>query len=325
MDKNNCGYCGAAVSSIKYHTESIYGDKFDIRICNVCQAYFLAPRPTEQMLKQAYDKTYYGEQDNKFGDGIVERTIDFFRKKRAKRLSSMLEPQSRVLDIGCGNGRFLNFLNTHRTFKIHGIEPGEGSARRAAQIEDLHLKKGFLSSDDFSPASLDAITMFHVFEHLTNPAEVLDIIGKILKPGGILIISFPNINSWQAKLFKGKWLHLDPPRHLFFFAPAEFIKLMKSKGFINTLTNYWSVEQNPFGAIQSILNLFSKKRELLFESLKGNTKYIIGTSPALIFAHKAFFVLSFPFFILCDIIACFFKAGATVEFTFIYKPQKTTQ
>jgi len=311
-----CTYCNSQNSRLLFFTKSIYDDIFEIRHCQVCNAYFLAPKPTDEILKKAYDESYYGQEEEKFGVTYIEKAIDFFRKKRAKYVSKFLKEGATVLDIGCGNGRFLGFLLKYGNYNIFGIEPGENSAKRAIRVNKLILKKGYLEKNDFSPAFFDAITMFHVFEHLINPAEIIDIIANVIKPNGILVISFPNINSWQAKLFKGKWLHLDPPRHLLFFKPDDFINIMKIKGFENIRTKYACIEQNPFAAIQSILNLFCKKRELLFESLKKNNKYLVNIPYLIIVIQKLFFLISFPIFIFTDIIASFFKNSATVTFIF---------
>ena len=82
--------------------------------------------------------------------------------------------------------------------------------------------KHFLEKNDFAPQSFDAVTLIHVFEHLPDPRQTLEIISEILKKDGILMMSFPNIDSFQSRIFKGKWLHIDPPRHLFFFSPKDF-------------------------------------------------------------------------------------------------------
>ncbi len=316
-NNSECTYCKSENSKFCYSTKSVFGDNFEIRQCLQCNAYFLSPNPTKIMLKQAYDTSYYGEQENKFGNGIIEKATDFFREKRAKRLNKYLKNGSNILDIGCGNGRFLMYVNKFGNHNIYGIEPEGGSAQRAKKVENLNLNTNFLQENYYTNNFFDAVCMFHVFEHLSNPNEVLDIVSKILKNNGILIMSFPNIASWQAFIFKGKWLHLDPPRHLFFFKPQHFIKLMQLKGYEVVKTRYFSIEQNPFGAIQSFLNLFNKKRELLFESLKKNKNYTLNSPKLLLIAQKIFFVLAFPFCIITDIIASLFKAGATIEITFI--------
>jgi hypothetical protein len=129
-------------------------------------------------------------------------------------------------------------------------------------------------------------------------------------------MSFPNIDSWQSKMFKGKWLHLDPPRHLFFFAPLDFVEMMKKRGFLLESKKFFSPEQNPYGMIQSTLNLFTKKREVLFENLKGNTAYAPEYGKINIIFQKLFFLGAMPFFMVADVFATIAGKSATVEFTF---------
>ena len=242
--------------------------------------------------------------------------MDYFRKRRAKYVSRFIRKNENVLDIGCGNGRFLGFLKKYGDFNIYGTELDGNSAARAKRVEGLNLKVGMLEKGDFPKNNFQAITMFHVFEHLSHPVEMLDTIDEVLCPGGALVISFPNIAGLQSELFKGKWLHLDPPRHLFFFAPEDFIKLMETRGYKVLKTKYLSSEQNPYGFIQSTLNMFYKKREVLFESLKGNKEYIKEYSKFNLLFQKAVFAGTFPLFMITDLFESFFKRGATVEFTF---------
>jgi len=73
---------------------------------------------------------------------------------------------------------------------LHGIEREGNSARRASHISRIRLLVGSLKQDTYSSNYFDAITLFHVFEHIDNPAEMLHIIENILKPGGVLVMSF---------------------------------------------------------------------------------------------------------------------------------------
>ncbi len=315
MSKTFCGYCKAEDSKVLYPTIDIFGNHFTVNHCNKCQAYFLAPRPTDKQLAQAYDSSYYGEKDEKF-EGRVEGFIDYFRRNRAKRLHKHLKNGAKVLDIGCGNGKFLKSLTLFGKYELNGIEMEGNSANRAAKIKEIKLKIGSLKPDDFQAESLDAVTLFHVFEHLTEPMETLEIITKIVKKDGIVMMSFPNIDSFQSRMFKGKWLHLDPPRHLFFFSPNDFKDLMEVFGFELITEKHWLTEQNPYGMVQSSLNLITKKREVLYEALKGNTDYVQGYSKASIMLQRLYFIGSFPLFIFTDWVASWFKKGATVEFIF---------
>ncbi|PIP53733.1 MAG: hypothetical protein COX07_09105 [Bacteroidetes bacterium CG23_combo_of_CG06-09_8_20_14_all_32_9] len=321
MPENNneqsiCGYCKSSESKVLYKTFDIFKNNYTINKCSACNAYFLAPRPTPEQLSKAYASSYYGGNKEKFSSPLIEKILDYFRSGRARRVSRFIKNDAKVLDIGCGNGRFLKYLLKFGSFKLYGTEMEGNSAKRASRIPEITLKTGTLEPDDFPDKFFDAISLFHVFEHLTEPKETLEIINKILKPGGIVVFSFPNIVSFQAQLFKGKWLHLDPPRHLFFFAPKDFIKLMKTFGFTVISKHNISLEQNPFGMVQSLLNLTTKKREVLFESLKGNADYIKEYSKLNMFFQKLFFVVTMPVFALTDVISALFGKSGTIELAF---------
>jgi SAM-dependent methyltransferase len=315
---DNCIFCQLNDSKPLYPITDIFNDQYTLNQCNHCRIVFLSPLPTDAQLNRAYDDTYYGEGSDKF-NLIIERVLDYFRSRRSSFLSKHLKTDARVLDIGCGNGRFLQYLGARSNFELHGIEREGNSALRASHIAGIRLLVGSLKQDTYPSNHFDAITLFHVFEHLDNPAETLQIIQKIMKPGGVLIMSFPNINSWQARCFKGDWLHLDPPRHLFYFNPIDFIALMKLRGFDLVGENYLSFEQNPYSLIQSILNKVSPRRELLYEYLKGNKAYIKGYPFYKLIFHILFFMAFTPFTLLSDIMVSAIKRSATVKLTFIKK------
>ncbi len=318
-NKNNqsiCGYCKSIESVVKYKTFDIFDNQFTINKCKNCNAYFLAPRPTSEQISQAYDSSYYGEKEEKFSSPLVEKILDYFRSGRARRVSKYLKAGAKVLDVGCGNGRFLKYLLKYGTFELYGTEMEGNSAKRASRVKEINLKTGTLDSGDFEDNFFDAISLFHVFEHLVEPKETIITISKMVKPGGIAVFSFPNIASFQARFFKGKWLHLDPPRHLFFFDPKDFIEIMKEYGFNVISKHNVSFEQNPFGMVQSLLNFTTKKREVLFESLKGNANYIKEYSKINLLFQKLFFVFTMPFFAFTDLIVALFGKSATIEISF---------
>lgn len=313
---NNCCFCKENNNTPLYSTFDIFGDHYTINECHNCKALILSPRPSTEKLNRAYDTSYYGKTGDKFSSPNIETVLDHFRKRRARYASRFLNDGDKILDIGCGNGRFLHHILKYGNFELHGTELESNSAKRASKIPEINLTIGHLTKDTFEKESFNVITMFHVFEHLIEPKETLDIISKIIKKNGTLIISFPNISSLQSKLFKGKWLHLDPPRHLLFFHANDFIKILESYGFSLIREKYISTEQNVYGMIQSILNTLFKKREILFEYLKGNAEYIKEYSSVNILFQKLFFYFSFPFFAVADVFISSLKKGATVEFTF---------
>jgi len=310
-----CVFCKNTEGTLLYETYDIWDNTYALKRCNACRAVYLTPFPSEERLALAYDESYYGCSEKKF-KGPFEKALDFFRKNRARRVSKLIPEGGAVLDIGCGNGNFLMQLLNFKKLRLYGSELPGKSAQRAAQNKEINLVTDMLTKNAFASGSMDAITMFHVFEHLTEPAQMLDLVNYFLKPQGYFVVSFPNIGSMQSRIFKGYWLHLDPPRHLFFFNIKDFENFMCARGFILMSKNSCSLEQNPFGFVQSFLNVFLKKREVLFESLKGNKSYTASYSPFQMFLQKLFFVFLFPFAVIGDGIACLFNKGATVQFVF---------
>ena len=309
-----CGYCRSVDLSPLWHARDTRGHDWSWGRCRTCAAVSILPRPQSEDLAAAYAGTYYGENETKF-TGPVEAFIDRCRRSRARRLAAELTSGARVLDLGCGNGGFLAALGQSGRFDLHGIELDGGSARRAAKRPEIHLKIGTLEAGDFADGSLDLVTLFHVFEHLTEPQATLDVIHRALKPGGRLVMSFPNISSVQARMFRGHWLHLDPPRHLFLLPAGAFERALGEFGFAVTARRYFSIEQNPFGFIQSCLNAMGLPRDLLYERLKGNVGYAPEHGSFSTLVQKAFAGLTLPLAITLDAVESALGSGATVEYT----------
>lgn len=312
----NCTFCHHHKADKAYDVTDIYDVTRQLYICRNCKTWFLWPKPSPEELERAYGKDYYGEQEKKFKWNIVEDAVDFFRKKRALNISSLTEKKGCALDIGCGNGRFLHFLSMMGKYELHGTELPGNSAERAKDYPEIKLFEGAFENTDFQANYFDCITLFHVFEHLNDPGYALEKVFKILKKNGVLIFSFPNIRSFQSKILKQNWLHLDPPRHLFFPDPQYFVSYLKSRGYTLLSKRYFSPEQNPFGMVQGLLNFFSGKRDVLFEQMKGNDAYAKDFSKGRLLAHKMFFIFSMPWFMIGDALESMLKMGATIELTF---------
>lgn len=310
-----CIYCNSINHKKWIQVNDSYNTTYGIAECKTCGLFFLSPQPSKIQLAKAYDESYYGEGDKKFNP-LVEKVVDWFRSRNAKQFATKLPAKAKVLDIGCGNGSFLQHLGKHGEFELHGLELPGKAAERASKLKLIQLHLGALESVAFSANYFDAIVLTHVFEHLPNPKEILKIIHHISAPNAILQLEIPNIDSWQARIFKSNWLHLDPPRHLHFFRPKQLKNELHKFGFTCVEEHYFSPQFSPFGAQQSILNVFLKKREVLYEYLKGNSHYAAEYSSTQLFFQKLFHWLSFPLFVSTDFIASLCSKGATVKLLF---------
>lgn len=314
-----CGYCRSTTSRPLLACADTTGHPWFWRTCLECGAVFLAPRPTADQLAAAYGTQYYGKSDTKF-IGLEERFMVLCRNSRARRLAKLLPTGGSILDLGCGNGGFLSALGRRGAFRLSGIELKGASACRAASRPEIALKIGPLQAGTYPPDSFDLVTLFHVFEHLPEPRETLAIIHRILKPGGRLVMSFPNISSTQARIFRAAWLHLDPPRHLFLMPPRAFERATDSLGFRVERVRFASIEQNPYAFVQSLLNTVLRDRDVLYERLKGNLGYAPQHGRLSLLAQKTLAAALFPFAVGLDACEGAFGRAATVEFTLTKKP-----
>ena len=77
---------------------------------------------------------------------------------------------------------------------------------------------------------MDAVLMWHVLEHVVNPVAVMEKVGRILKPGGIVLGELPNFRSWDAALFGRYWGGGHAPRHPWHFTPSTLTQTMSTAG-----------------------------------------------------------------------------------------------
>jgi 2-polyprenyl-3-methyl-5-hydroxy-6-metoxy-1,4-benzoquinol methylase len=310
-----CIFCGELSSGRIWITRTETGNKMNYHHCCRCRTAYPSPLPSENELAKAYSNNYYGVHEKKFGG-----PIELFRRvcaySLARDLIQYISSDSRLLDIGCGAGDFLNELRKLTPAELHGMEPPGPAAQRAKKTIGIHLHITRLSESSLPDNYFELVSLRHVFEHFSDPSVALNKIDSLLKPGGHIYISIPNIESWQARLFKGKWFHLDPPRHLN-LPPLETIFLaLKPKGYVLIKQDHWSLEQNLYGWIQSSLNALDSKRNFLYERLKKNSHYCPERQNLHLIAQVLPAIALSPFFLIIDLLAVFFRSGATVGILF---------
>ncbi len=127
------------------------------------------------------------------------------------------EERGRLLDVGCGNGEYLDRMR-QLGWEVMGVEPDGRAACISRERLGLEIFAGFLEEAEFPDESFQAITLNHVIEHASDPLGLLKECWRILQPGGKLVVITPNIHSLGRRVFKEEWLHWDPPRHLFLFS-----------------------------------------------------------------------------------------------------------
>ncbi|GAB4241189.1 MAG: class I SAM-dependent methyltransferase [Acidobacteriota bacterium] len=146
------------------------------------------------------------------------------------RLVERFLPGGKLLDVGAGIGKFLLALDPSR-WRAEGIEDAAhvvGQARRRFPRLSLYPA----SIETFTPNhAYDVITLWHVFEHLRDPRTALRRLRSWLGPGGLLVVSLPNLDSWQADWFRENWFPFgEGSRHPFHYSPESLSRLLREEG-----------------------------------------------------------------------------------------------
>jgi predicted TPR repeat methyltransferase len=176
----------------------------------------------------------------------------------------------RMLDVGCGWGDFaINLRDRGWQVSVTEINAASLEKLRAMNIEaktpDEAMRDGF-------GHPFDAITCWHVLEHVLQPAELVRWVRRILAPGGLFQVTVPSLSSWQAQLGGRNWLHLDVPRHRYHFSQQTLRRILEDNGFEPIHTSTFAFEYDWFGAIQSTLNALTRRPNVLFERMTSQSR-----------------------------------------------------
>jgi len=187
----------------------------------------------------------------------------FDRHRLALLRAAGARPPGVLVDVGAGRGRFVAAARA-AGWAARGLEP---SPRGAAVpgVEPAGLEEAAVA-----PGSLDAVTLWHVLEHLDDPRRALARVTGWLRPGGVLLVGVPNLASLQARAGGPVWFHLDVPRHRTHFTPAGLRALARATGLEPLHTHHVLGEHNPFGLWQSLVSRITPTPSWLFHALKRN-------------------------------------------------------
>ena len=182
------------------------------------------------------------------------------------RLALLGPARGTLLDIGAGRGRFVAAAQA-AGWSAKGIEPSSRGVEAARAAYGVELERLPLAE---ASGTYDAVTLWHVLEHLDEPGEALDHVASLLPPGGVLLVGVPNLASAQARIGRDRWFHLDLPRHRTHFTPAGLRAALERHGFVVEREEHALLEHNPFGLWQTLVNRVTRTPSWLFNALKRN-------------------------------------------------------
>ncbi len=201
---------------------------FSVWHCNACTVRFTQDVPGQDAIGAFYaSDNYISHSDTK--KGIINSLYHMVRNRTLVSKKNLIKratgvSSGRVLDIGCGTGAFLDTMKK-AGWDITGLEPDETAREKAVKLYSIQPE----ASDklfDLKPGSFDAITMWHVLEHVHELHVYIKQIGSLLNPNGKLFIAVPNYTSKDAGIYKEHWAAYDVPRHLYHFSPQSIENLL---------------------------------------------------------------------------------------------------
>jgi 2-polyprenyl-3-methyl-5-hydroxy-6-metoxy-1,4-benzoquinol methylase len=223
----NCGHANISfVLTAKDYTVS--GEVFEIWECSNCTLRFTQNVPgSEEIGKYYQSENYISHSDTT--KGFINNLYHRVRKhtliqKRKLIIKTTGKSSGNILDLGCGTGAFLAVMQ-EANWKCSGVEPDESARKKAKELYGLQIKEA-KEFYNFPAQTFDAITLWHVLEHVHELHSYLQQLRKLLAPSGKLLIAVPNYTSGDEKIYNECWAAYDVPRHLYHFSPKSMEQLM---------------------------------------------------------------------------------------------------
>jgi len=253
---DKCLVCGAAEFESAYRCKDhlVSHREFSIMKCTNCGFLFTQDIPGPGDIESYYESQEYISHTGG-RRSLIDKLYAIARKimlgsKAATITRFAPERIGRLLDIGAGTGHFVRKMHDSGWESV-GVEVNEDARKHAFEINEVTLIES-LQAGGFTAESFDAVTMWHVLEHIHEPEAYLSQIARLLKPDGIMAVALPNPQSADARHYGDKWAAFDVPRHLWHFSMNDIDTLMKRAGFKPV-----AVKSMPFDALY--ISILSEK------------------------------------------------------------------
>ncbi len=226
-----CPVCKSSDVAIKLAAKdhTVSQEVFEVWECKHCTLAFTQNVPAANAIGKYYQSAdYVSHSDTR--KGLINRLYHFVRGITLRTKRNLVKnvttlSKGNLLDVGAGTGAFTATMKK-AGWNVKGLEPDETARQNAKTNHQLELET--LDVLHQQPTShYDAITMWHVLEHVHDLHQYLDTFHRILQPTGTLIVAVPNYTSEDAAIYKEHWAAYDVPRHLYHFSPNSMDILME--------------------------------------------------------------------------------------------------
>lgn len=229
----HCPVCGAEdinpLLTVKDH--SVSKEEFVVWQCSKCSLRFTQDVPDAASIGSYYQSPDYISHSNTnkgLLNQLYQRVRRFTLKQKAALIIQHTKEKGKVLDVGAGIGAFLAAMKG-KGWDVRGIEPDSVARKNATSLFGLTLDQPDMLFD-LPENYYDAITLWHVLEHVHQLHEYIAHLKKLLAVNGKIFIAVPNYTSADAAAYRNYWAAYDVPRHLYHFSPAAINVLMQQHG-----------------------------------------------------------------------------------------------
>jgi len=218
---------------LKVKDFSVSGEIFNISQCRDCGLRFTNPRPGPEEIGKYYKFRDYVSHTDEGAAGFINwlyrRVRHITLRQKEGWISTLLPNKGSLLDIGCGTGDFAGHMQ--RTgWKVEAVEPDESAATKARAKHELTV-----FSEEHLQTTIqryDAVTLWHVLEHVHALDERIRQFTQLVKRGGYLLIAVPNTEANDAAYYREFWAAWDVPRHLYHFRSKVLRNRIEQAGFV---------------------------------------------------------------------------------------------
>lgn len=230
---------GESLTSCHICDSPTIGDLYDIKgtklsRCHKCGVVFVNPQPGFEQMRRDYQEEYFQSRDHLewgYEDYFsLEDEVCATARERLKAVQRHLR-SGKLVEPGCATGWFLDEAR-QTGFEVQGVELSDFAADWGRRHLDLPIATGTLAEAGLADAYYDAAVLWDVLEHLPDPLSELKEIHRVLKPGGYIFMSVPNIGSFWARVMGRRWFGFAKVReHLFYYDKASLTLALESSGF----------------------------------------------------------------------------------------------
>jgi 2-polyprenyl-3-methyl-5-hydroxy-6-metoxy-1,4-benzoquinol methylase len=216
LEEVACNLCGGTATA-----PFTRKDGLDVVRCTACGLVYVNPRARVTDLTEHYNSGESSRVEYYRDAAVADRRT--FREILA--IATRLAPaRGTLLDVGPCTGTLL-VQAREAGFAVQGIEINAGAARMCREELGLDVRAGVLEADSYPADSFDLVSMGDVIEHVPDPVATLRTVARVLKPGGHVLISTPNVESAAARM-----LQVKPEEHIYYFSAATLAASLEKAG-----------------------------------------------------------------------------------------------